>query len=357
MNIAGIIGLPMSGKSVIFDAIAAGHEAQSHDPIRPRVVTVKVPDQRMEWLREQTEPKKFTLDSIEFLDFARLFDTSPHAPRDSRIFAEVRDCDALMIVLRGFLDEGLPHPEGSVDPVRDLRFIEAEMLLADLDMAERRIERLEVKVTKPTSTQKQDRLELAILERCRDAINDEQPIKSVEQRSEEKKAIRGFHFLTAKDAVIVINIGDEQEVNESWREAISEEYSEVLFVRGTIESEIAELEEADRAEFIADMGLEESARDRLIHSSLRALGRGNFFTIGNDEVKAWPVKPGDTAIDCSATIHTDLARGFIRAEVMQFDDMKEAGSMKEAKAQGKMRVEGKDYKVQDGDILWIRFNV
>jgi len=347
----------MSGKSVIFDAIAAGHEARSHDPTKPRVVTVKVPDERMEWLREHFERKKFTLDSIEFLDFAGLFDTSPQAPRDSRIFADVRDCDALMIILRGFPDEALPHPAGSVDPVRDLRFIEAEMLLADLDMAERRIEKLKVKVTKPTATQKQDRLELAVLERCRDAINDEQPIKSVQQRPEEEKAIRGFRFLTAKDAVIVINIGDEQEVDESWREAIAEKYPEALFVRGRIESEIAQLDEADRAEFLADMGLKESARDRLIHSSLRALGRGNFFTIGDDELKAWPLKPGDTALDCAATIHTDFARGFIRAEVIHFNDMKEAGSMKEAKAQGKMRVEGKDYKVRDGDILYIRFNV
>jgi len=357
MNVVGIIGLPLSGKSIIFDAIAAGHEARSHDPIRPRVVTVKVPDQRMEWLREHFERKKFTLDSIEFLDFAGLFDTSPHAPRDSRVFAEVRDCDALMIVLRGFPDENLPHPEGSIDPPRDLRFIEDEMLLADLDMAERRIEKLKVKVTKPTPAQKQDKIELAILERCRDAINEEKPIKTVEQNADEEKAIRGFRFLTAKDAVVLINIGDEQETHGFWREAIAEKYAQVLFVRGRIESEIAELDEADRAEFLADIGMEESARDRLIHASLRALQRGNFFTIGDDELKAWPLKPGDTALDCAGTIHTDFARGFIRAEVVPFHDLKECGSMKEAKAQGKMHVQGKDYKVQDGDILYIRFSV
>ena len=356
MNV-GIIGLPLSGKSTIFDAVAGGHEAQSHDPTKPRVVTVKVPDERMEWLREHCNPKKFTLDSIEYIDFAGLFDTSPEAPRDSRVFSEVRACEALMIVLRGFLDDALPHPEGSVDPARDLRFIEAEMLLADLDMIERRVEKLEVQITKPTPTVEQVKLELAVLLRCRDAVNEEQPIKSIKLNSDEEKAIRGFRFLTAKEAVVVINIGDDQEIDDSWREAIVRKYAHVVFVRGRIEAEIAELEEVDRAEFLADMGIEESARDRLIHSSMGALGRGNFFTIGGDEVKAWPLDPGDTALDCAGKIHTDLARGFIRAEVVHFDDLKECGSMKEVKALNKSRLEGKDYEVQDGDLLDVRFSV
>jgi len=356
MNVA-IIGLPLSGKSTVFKAIAAGHESQSHDPSKPSVAVVKVPDDRMEWLREHCKPKKFTLDAIEFLDFAGLFDTSPAARRDSRLFAEVRAADTLMIVLRGFTDEAVLHPEGSIDPVRDLRYIEAEMLLADLDMVERRIERLEVQVKKPTPTQKQDQLELQVLGRCREAISQEKPIKSIELKPDEEKAIRGFRFLTAKDAVIVINIGDEQQPDDAWRQPIGEAYREVLFVKGRIEAEIAELDEADRAAFMADMGLEQSARDRLIRSSFHALGRGNFFTIGDDEVRAWPLAAGDTALDAAGKIHTDIARGFIRAEVTAFDDLKACGSMKDAKAQNKVHLEGKEYRVRDGDILNIRFSV
>ncbi|HUW32920.1 MAG TPA: DUF933 domain-containing protein [Planctomycetota bacterium] len=356
MNI-GIIGLPQSGKSTIFRAVAAGQEAQSHDPTKPRIAVVKVPDERMEWLREHYKPKKFTLDSIEFLDFAGLFDTSPEAPRDSRVFAAVRDCDALMIVLRGFASDIVPHPKGSIDPVRDLGFIEAEMLLADLDMAERRIERLEVDVKRPRPTQMQDQLELDVLKRCRDSINEERPIASLQLKPDDEKAIRGFRFLTAKDAVIVVNIGDDQQLDESWRQALAAKYGEVLFVKGEIEAEIAELDEQDRAEFMADMGLEESARDRLIRSAFRALGRGNFFTVGDDEVKAWPIDRDATALEAAGTVHTDLARGFIRAEVVHFDDLKACGSMRDVKAANKLRLEGKEYKVKDGDILNIRFSV
>jgi len=240
MNIA-IIGLPLAGKSTIFDAVAAGHAAASHDPTKPRVATVKVPDERMEWLREYSKPKKFTLDSVEFLDFAGLFDTSPQAARDSRLFAEVRDADALMVVLRAFENESVIHPEGSIDAIRDLRFIETEMLLADLDMIERRIERLEVQVKKPTPTQKQDQLELAVLQRCREVVNEEKPVSSMQLKPEEEKAIRGFRFLTGKKAVVVLNIGDEQPPDENIRKAAGEQYSEVLFVRGKLEAESAHL--------------------------------------------------------------------------------------------------------------------
>jgi len=356
MNIA-IIGLPLSGKSTIFDAVAAGHAAPSHDPTKPRVATVKVPDERMEWLREYSKPKKFTLDSVEFLDFAGLFDTSPDAPRDSRLFAEVRDADALMIVLRAFENEAVIHPEGSIDAIRDLRFIETEMLLADLDMIERRIERLEVQVKKPTPTQKQDQLELIVLQRCREVVNEEKPVSSMQLKPEEEKAIRGFRFLTGKKAVVVLNIGDEQPADENLRKAAGGQYSEVLFVRGKLEAEIAELDEADRGEFMAEMGLAESARERLIRACFSALDRGNFFTIGEDEVKAWALEPGYTAVDCAGTIHSDLARGFIRAEVVHFDDLKALGDMKKVKAENKLHLEGKDYKVRDGDILNIRFSV
>lgn len=356
MNV-GIIGLPLSGKTIVFNAIAAGQQAQSHDPSKPGIATVKVPDDRMEWLRDLFKPKKYTLDSIEFLDFAGLFDTSPEAPRDSRIFAAVRDCDALLVVLRGFIDDRVLHPKGSIDPPRDLTFIEAEMLLADLDMVERRIERLEVQVKRPTSTQKQDLFELEILKRCRDAISEERPIKTLQLKSDEEKAIRGFRFLTAKDALIVINIADDQQPNDAWRQAIADRYAEILVVRGRIEAEIAELDENDRAEFMTEMGLAESARNRLIRAAFNALGRGNFFTVGEDEVKAWPLECGASAIEAAGTIHTDLARGFIRAEVIHFDDLRSLGSMREVKAQNKLHLEGKDYKVKDGDILNIRFSV
>ena len=356
MNV-GIIGLPLAGKTTIFRAIAAGQEAQSHDPTKPGMATVKVPDDRMEWLRDQFKPKKFTLDAIEFLDFVGLFDTSPDAPRDSRIFAAVRDCDALLIVLRGFIDDSIIHPKGSIDPVRDLSFIESEMLLADLDMVERRLERLEVQVKRPTPTQKQDIFEMEVLKRCRDMINEERPIKTLQLKPDEEKAIRGFRFLTAKDAVAVINTGDEQAPNEAWREAVAKKYDQVLFVRARIEAEIAELDEKDRAEFMKEMGLDESARNRLIRSAFHALGRGNFFTVGEDEVRAWPLERDATAVDAAGTIHTDLARGFIRAEVVHFDDLRSLGSMREVKAENKLHLEGKDYKVKDGDILNIRFSV
>ena len=356
MNI-GILGLPQSGKSVVFGAVAAGQEAQAHDPSKPRMATVKVPDDRMEYLREMFKPKKYTLDSIEFLDFAGLFDTSPEAPRDSRVFAAVRDCDALMIVLRGFASDTVPHPKGTIDPARDLSFIESEMLLADLDMIERRIERLEVDVKKPRPTQKQELLELDVLKRCRDTINEEKPIKSLQLKSDEAKAIRGFRFLSEKDAVMVVNIADDQAASDQWRQALEAKYREVLFVKGRIEAEIAELDENDRAEFMAEMGLAESARDRLIRSAFRALGRGNFFTVGEDEVRAWPLELDASAVDAAGTIHTDLARGFIRAEVVHFDDLKACGSMRDVKAQNKLHLEGKEYKVKDGDILNIRFSV
>jgi len=269
--------------------------------------------------------------------------------------AAVRDADACIKVLRAFDNEAAPDPRGKSDPIRDLADIDDELLTLDLAQIEKRIERLRKDVQKPTPEQEQNKAELAALERCLAALEEGKHLEEVGLNSQEEKLLRGFGFLTQKPCLHVVNINESEVATAPLPEGLSPEDS--LAFCAEIEDEIEQLEEADRAEFLADLGIAELARDRLVEMSYRVLGLISFLTIGKDEVRAWTLESGATALEAAGSIHSDLERGFIRAEVMRFEDVERLGSERAVKAKGLARLEGRDYVVQDGDLLDIRFNV
>ncbi len=353
-----IIGLPQSGVTTVFNALTGRHE----DPtayLRPGesvVAMVKVPDERVDALAAMYHPKKITHASVEYLEVPGVFAAAGGgATSDSNAAATVRDSDACVKVLRAFDHPAAPNPRGANDPARDLRDINDELLMLDMATIEKRVERLRKDVNKPTPHQDKDKTELAALERCLAAIENGSTLDQVTLNEAERKLLRGYGFLTIKPCIQVLNINEGDIGTAALPDALPPETSLAFCAR--IEEELEQLDEADRAEFLADLGITTLARDRLIRMSYRMLGLISFLTVGPDEVRAWTLKAGQTALDAAGTIHSDLARGFIRAEVMQYADLIELGSEREVKAKGLAKLEGRDYVVQDGDILNIRFNV
>ena len=356
-----VIGLSASGKTTVFNAVTGAHRQTgdySTAPGHVNVEVVKVHDERVPLLEETFQPKKIVLPSIEYMDLAGLFaDTGSGRGHDAQLLATIREADALVKVIRAFESDRVPHLKGSVDPMRDLRDLDSEMLVADLDIAEKRIEKLESSVKRRTPDQEREKRELALLLRCREAMDQAQSLADLEFSEEEEKLLSGFLFLTEKPSVLVLNVGEDQIGDESIIEPFRGPAAEVIPMCATIEIELSDLEEDDRADFMADLGITELTGHKLIAASHKALDLHPFFTTAHDELGVWMVREGDNAVDAAGKIHTDMARGFIRAEVVSFDDLKELGSMKEAKAKGRARLEGKDYIVQDGDIITFRFNV
>ena len=357
MNLS-IIGLPQSGVTTVFNALTGRHE-DAHafaKPGQPHVAVVKVPDRRVDFLGEMYEPKKITHATVEYMEVPGLFaSTKGGASSSAEAASTVRDSDACIIVLRDFDSAAAPNPRGTNDPLRDLNDINDELLTLDLAQIEKRIERLRKDVEKPTPEQEQHKAELAALERCLAALESGEHLDQVKLNSQEEKLLRGFRFLTEKPRIHVVNTNESEVASTSVPPGLPPENS-VAFC-AEIEDEIGQLDEADRAEFLADLGITEMARDRLIETSYQTLGLISFLTIGKDEVRAWTLRSGTTAVEAAGTIHSDLERGFIRAEVMTFDDLERLGSEREVKAKGLARLEGRDYIVQDGDILNIRFGV
>jgi GTP-binding protein YchF len=357
MNLS-IVGLPQSGVTTVFNALTGRHE-DAHAFAKPgqsHIAVVKVPDRRVDFLAGLYDPKKITHASVEYMEVPGLFAaTAGGASSSAEAASTVRDSDACILVLRAFDAAAAPNPRGTNDPVRDLNDINDELLTLDLAQIEKRIERLRKDVQKPTPEQEQHKLELAALERCLAAIETGQHLDQVGLNANEEKLLRGFRFLTEKPRIHVVNVDESAVASAAVPEGLPPENS-VAFC-AEIEDEIGQLEEADRAEFLADLGIQELARDRLIETSYRMLGLISFLTIGKDEVRAWTLESGATAVEAAGTIHSDLERGFIRAEVFKYDDIERLGSEREVKAKGLARLEGRDYVVQDGDILNIRFGV
>ena len=353
-----LTGLAQSGISTLFAAVAEGHvHAAAGAAHQVDQAVVKVPDERIDKLSAIYKPKKTTHATIEFLALPGLsFADEPGRHEARRIIAQARQADMLVMVLRDFHSESVAAYRNRVDPARDFEELKNELLLADLELVANRIEKLEKAITKPTTHVEQQKRELALLQRCSEALEDVQGLSGVIESDEQEKALRSFGFLSLKPICVVVNV-DEDAVGRPAAISAETTGAEVLVVSAALEAELAALAPSERREFLEEMALEEIARDRLVHTCFRSLSLISFLTIGADEVRAWPVSANCSAVEAAGAVHSDIQRGFIRAETVHWSDFEAAGDMKAAKAAGKVRLEGKHYQVQDGDIINFRFNV
>jgi len=348
---AALIGLPQSGKSTVFSAVT-GTPVDPYAAPETRHAVVHVPDPRLNFITELYKPKKVTAATIEFIDVPGCALDDIHGQEHWRkLLPEVRKADLLVIVVREFESASVPAYRDRVDARADFQAVWEEMIFADLDAVTTRLDRLEAALKKPTRTHEVEKRELALLTRCREALEAEQPLSSVVTTEDERRLVGGFAFLTEKPVVGVRNLSDDQSgVDDVWD---ASHVHDVITLSAAIEAEVAALDPAERDAFLADFGLEAPARDRLIRSCYKAGGLITFFTAGDPEARAWELPAGSTAVDAAGKIHTDFARGFIRAETFAYDDLVELGDPKAVKAAGRMRKEGKSYVVQDGDVLHI----
>jgi len=369
----GIIGLARSGKSSLFNAVTRGSAAVGAytSATEPNIGTVRVPDPRVDALAEIFHPKKTTYAEIRWVDYP-VAGFGPEGP-GARFVADLAQLDTLVHVVRAFEDPSVPHEDGSVDPHRDFEALELELQFTDLALIERRIERLASEMRSVKAAERVDlERQQALMQRMQAHIEDGGGLRSLEVSEAEEKELRNYRFVTRLPELIVVNIGEDQLADA---EAIEAEFTErhgapaaerhqrdsgvaVAALCAKIEAELVTMEPDDAAEFRAELGLpDESPLDRAIGTAYNLLGLHSFLTAGEDECRAWPVDKGATAPEAAGTIHTDLERGFIRAEVAGYEDLVAAGSMAELKKRGQLRTEGKSYVVEDGDVLNILFNV
>jgi GTP-binding protein YchF len=361
--IIGIIGLPQSGKTTIFNALCGSHQETGGYTAAGEVHRgiVKVPDDRIPILEKIYKPKKTVYAEIEWMDVAGFTgDVSDRDRLDSEIPPAVREAEAFAHVVRAFDDSNVLHPKETIDPERDIRLLEDELIFSDLVLAEKRLERVDKRL-KVTQDDKLSR-EKSVLDKCLTVLNDEKPLRELELTPDEEKVIRGFQFLSIKPKMIVLNIGENQIPERDQVQSVFDKYAEgpncaVETVSAKVQMELLELEPDDRAMFMEDLGITDSALDRLIHKSYDLLGLISFLTGGDKEVHAWTIRAGTAAPKAAAAIHKDFEKGFIKAEVIPYDRLAEVMSESEAKKRGWMRLEGKDYIVQDGDFIIFRFNV
>lgn len=366
MQIA-IVGLPGSGKTTVFNTLTGGHaETGGYGGLTLHVGTVKVPDPRLERLAEIFRPRKIVHADVTYADLP-----APPAAADGHIAADelppehlarLRDADALLHVVRAFEDPAHPHVDGSVDPRRDLERLDLELALSDLGQVERRLERLTAAGRHGTPAEREaNEREGEIVTRLRDALASGRPIRDVELAPEEERAIRSFGFLTQKPVLVLLNVGEADlpraaALTTDIAARYPHERSLVDALSAKIEMELGELEPDEAAAFMTELGLTGSSLDRVIRLSYRLLGLISFLTAGPDEVRAWPILDGATAVEAAGAIHTDLARGFIRAETVAYEDLVTLGSTAEARRHGKLRSEGRTYRVRDGDVIEILFS-
>jgi ribosome-binding ATPase len=355
----GIIGLPNSGKTTIFNALTRGQVETTPVPASTAEVhtaMVSVPDRRVVRLSEMFHPRKTTFAQVQYNDIAGLAEgVGKSGGITGALLNAINQNDALLHVVRAFEGESVPH-EGPVNPQHDLEALDTELLLNDLIIIEARLERMQKDLTSPQPAKREAAAkEQKLLLHLKETLEGGTPLRDLEMDPEEEKSVRGFAFLTLKPVLVAINLGDEGDLATPVR--YEHKHAAVIELRGRLEMEIAQMDEADAATFMQEFGIEEPTLNRLIRACYQLLGVQSFLTAGEDEVRAWTVRQGATAVEAAGAIHSDLARGFIRAEVVSYDDLVAAGSLPAAKEKGVLRLQGKDYVVKDGDILNIRFNV
>ena len=350
----GIIGLPQSGKTTVFNALTRGDRPVTMSGGRFEVHTavVDVPDPRVDDLSHMFNPKKTTYAKVTYADIAGLEGNSS-GNISGPLLNQLSQMDGFIHVVRCFEDENVPHSLGDVDPQRDLDIMEGEFLLNDLIAIERKLERLEEELRRNSRDKAEVQREKVLFERLMAELSADKPLREVELSAEEHKIISGFGFLSLKDLLIVLNLGEEQELPEIQFPC----QACVVSLQGRLEMEIAQLPPEDAELFMSEYNIAEPSLNRMIRSSYDLMRLQSFFTVGEDEVRAWTIRRGAMAPEAAGTIHSDLQKGFIRAEVVPYGELLNLGSMAEARSKGKLRLEGKEYLVQDGDIMHVRFNV
>lgn len=360
----GIIGIQRSGKTTIFNAVTRG-DAQTGAygaGVQPNIGVVKVPDTRLDRLAKIFEPKKFTLADIRYIDFPGEAFAGGQGP-SAQFLAQVNRCDVLIHVVRAFTDETVPHPAASVDAARDAAAMDLELAFADAAFIEKRLERIEAE-TRSMKAGERDQAErqITLLKRMKECLEADVPLRAQQIDPDDAKLLTNYQFLTDKPLLVVINISEDDvartaEIEAEYAAKFSGPHRAVAAISGKIEQELAQMSDDDAEVFRSDLGIKEAGLDRMIRMSYELTGLISFFTVGPDECRAWNVQAGSPAPVAAGKIHTDLERGFIRAEVVAWDHLLDAGSMAEAKKRGQVRQEGKTYIVQDGDCLNILFNV
>jgi hypothetical protein len=348
----GIIGFPQSGKTTIFNALTRGHAPTTASAGRIEVHTavVDVPDPRVDSLSAMFKPRKTIYAKVTYADIAGLEGGSAKSGFAGPLLNQLTQMDGLIHVVRCFADDNVPHPSGSVDPARDIASMDAELLLNDLIAVERKLERLTEERKKGGTDKVLNERQTTLFIRLHEILSAEKPLRGVEISAEEEKYLSGFGLLTRKPILVLLNLREGQA-------APSVQTGTVVALQGKLEMEIAQLPPDDASVFMQEYGITELSLNRMIKISYDLLNQQSFFTVGEDEVRAWTTKRSATAVEAAGEIHTDLAHGFVRAEVVACQDLLELGGMAEAKAKGKLRLEGKEYIVKDGDIVHIRFNV
>ena len=362
---AGIVGLPYVGKSTLFNAITKKNILAANYPfatIEPNVGVVTVPDTRLEFLENLYVPNRTIPTSFEFTDIAGLVKGAAEGEGlGNKFLSHIRECDCLVEVVRCFDDNNIIHVEGKTDPIRDIEIINVELILSDLEIASNRLVKIEKKAQ--TTKEKDALAEYEVLKKCEEALKNNIPLRRIEFDDEELLLIKNFNFITLKPIIYAANVSEEDCIvgyntyTNLVNEYAKDDDASVIVMCAKMESQLAEYNDDDKKAFLSELGIKNSGLDKLIFATYHLLGLQTFFTVGKDECRAWTFKKGMKAPECAGLIHSDFQRGFIKAEVTSFNDLEELGSEKAVQEAGKLRLEGKEYVMQDGDIVLFRFNV
>lgn len=362
---AGIVGLPNVGKSTLFNAITKKNILAANYPfatIEPNVGVVTVPDERLDVLNEMYHPAKLIATTFEFTDIAGLVKgASTGEGLGNKFLSHIREVDAIVEVVRCFEDSEITHVEGAIDPIRDIEIINVELILSDLEIIQNRIGKIGKKAD--MTKDKDVLLEVGALKKSEEALSKSIVLRKVDYTEEELEVLKNFNLITLKPIIYAANVSEEDAVigNNKYTDQVLEyaknENSQMIVMCAKVESELSSLEDEEKRLFLSELGIAESGLDKLIKATYTLLGLETFFTSGTDEVRAWTFKKGMKAPECAGIIHTDFQKGFIKAEIMSYEDLKTFGDEKKVQEAGKLRLEGKEYLMKDGDICYFRFNV